>query len=54
LDSFSWVKRRGVKGVEVGKKRIAIVFIVEYGERVMNVGPNYINTEQLWTFNLNF
>ena len=37
MDAFSWVKRRGVKGVDVGKKRIAIIFIVEYGERVINV-----------------
>jgi len=26
-----------VNGVEVGKKRVASIFIVEYGERVINV-----------------
>jgi len=26
-----------VKGVEVGKKRIAFLFIAEYGERVIDV-----------------
>jgi len=26
-----------VKGIEVAKKRIAIIFIIEYGELVINV-----------------